>query len=80
VLTDKQSYYAHLAMVAVSLVIGTITFGDYFNPTTSKLIFQLLTVSYGVLGFVVNGVMPPASGKTVAPDPAPAPTPPVAKP
>ena len=60
-LSDRQSYYAHLAMVAVSLVIATVTFGDYLPPTTSKLIFQLLTVSYGVLGFVANGVMPPSS-------------------
>lgn len=58
-LTDKQLWVVHIVMVTISAALGTITFSDYFDPTTSKLILQSLLASYMVLGFVSNGVMPP---------------------
>lgn len=59
-LTDKQAWWAHILMVALSALLVTVTWGDYFDPKVAKGVLQSLTVIYVVMGFVANGVTPPA--------------------
>ena len=59
-LTDKQAWWAHIAMVGLSDLLVSVTWGDYFDPKMAKGILQSLTVINVVMGFIANGVTPPS--------------------
>lgn len=59
-ISPRAAYWLHIAMLTIAMVIGSVTFTDYLDAKTAKLVLQLLMIAYGVVGAVTNGVIPPA--------------------
>lgn len=55
----KTLWVMHLIMVVIT---GTLLVYDPadINPVLGKIVFKGLLISYMVLGFLTNGIMPPA--------------------
>lgn len=73
-ISPRAAYWLQIAMLTIAMVIGSVTFTDYVDAKTGKLILQILVIAYGVIGVVTNGAIPPAPtpGQWPAPPKLPA--------